>query len=207
MSDADLNPYDAPLHSLVPETTDDIDEGTASGDGIWRDDDLLIVRIGSALPARCVKCNEPAARWKKQTLYWHHSNLYFLLPLGLVVYLIVMLMVRRRILLSVGVCQRHLDRRSRSMAIALLLTTSGSVAIILATCLMGSTHRSFSLPIFLSGVGLVIGGAVYGVLGSRLLRAKRIDPIFAWIKGASPEYLAELPEFALSSDEMPLSGQ
>jgi hypothetical protein len=24
--------------------------------------------------------------------------------------------------------------------------------------------------------------------------AKRIDPYFAWIKGACPEYLAELPE-------------
>jgi hypothetical protein len=201
MSDAERNPYDAPLDHLATEAADAIDDGPADDDGIWRDDDLLIVRIGSALPPRCVKCNAPAVRWKKQSLYWHHSNLYFLLPLGVAVYLIVMLMVRRHVLLSVGVCQRHLDRRSRIMSVALLMTTSGLVAIILAACLVGSTHRGFSLPIFLSGVAFVIVGVLYGMLGSRLLRAKRIDPIFAWIKGASLEYLAELPEFALSSDE------
>jgi len=186
MSDADLNPYAAPFASLVPEPA------TSDG-GVWRDADLLVVRKGSVLPARCVKCNEAAERWKKQTLYWHHPGLYVLL-LSPLIYLIVVLIVRQSIALPIGVCRRHLARRRRVIFVAWLLVFGGLGTMILTGSLVGAARRDFALPVLLSGIAMMIVGAFYGVLGARLLWPKRIDPYFAWINGASPEYLAELPE-------------
>ncbi len=202
MSDTNLNPYAAPIPDSTPEPTggdaaaflDDNGIEHPCDDGVWRDGNLLFVCKGSALPKRCVKCNEPAVRLRKHTLHWHDPGFYFLLLLSPFVYLIVMLRVRQSASLSVGVCQRHLARQSRIWSIALLLIVGGFATVCLAACLHGPARHNFGLLVLLSGVAMITGGVCYGAIWSRLLWAKRIDADFAWINGASAEFLAWLPE-------------
>jgi hypothetical protein len=202
MSDGNLNPYAAPVPSFLPEPacsdsaeiSSDNSEESPNDNGVWRDGNLLFVCKGSALPKRCVKCNEPAHRLRKHILHWHEPDFYFLLLLSPFVYLIVMQKVRQSASLSIGVCRRHLAQRSRIWSIALLLIVGGLAMIFLAACLRGPARQDFALPVLLFGVAMITVGVCYGIIWSRLLWAKRIDADFAWINGASPEFLASLPE-------------
>lgn len=191
------NPYEPPLASVIPEQTDVVPElGDASeeiDDGVWRDFGMLVVRKGSVLPLRCVKCNAPAARLKKLTLNWHPPGLYFLLIAPLI-YVIVVVIVRQSIPVSAGICERHRAQQRRSLFIAWLLVFGGLLSMILAGCLLGAARHRFSLPLLLGGIAAIAVGALYGVLGPRLLWPERIDSYFAWINGACDAYLAELPE-------------
>ena len=72
---------------------------------------------------------------------------------------------------------------------------------ILGGCFMDNRLRQeFGMPVLLIGCAMIVGSAVYAVIATRLLWAKRIDPYFAWIKGACPDYLAELPDLPLPSN-------
>lgn len=189
MADENFNPYSPPLASLVPEPAD-------SSGGVWRDGNLLVVRKGCMLPGRCVKCNQPAVeRRKRQRLYWHSPWLYLILvfTLNLLIYMIVALIVQRSIIVQTGVCERHRRRRRQVISIAWLMFVGSVIAIGVGGSLMDN-RTNLGLPILLVGCGLLAGAPIYGFSASRLLWAKRIDTYFAWLKGACPEYLAELPE-------------
>ncbi len=194
MSNLDLNPYAAPFASLVPEPA------TSDG-GVWRDADLLVVRKGCVLPDRCVKCNEPADGIRKTlTLYWHNPWIYILL-LQILIYIIVSLIVRQSVVLPAGICRRHLVRRRWAILLAWMLFFGGLGVTILGGCFMDNRQRQeFGMPVLLIGCAMIVGSAIYAVIATRLLWAKRIDPYFAWIKGACPDYLAELPDLPLPSN-------
>ena len=46
--------------------------------------------------------------------------------------------------------------------------------------------------LILASVILFLGGAIYGLIGSRMVVATRIDDTFVWLKGVNREFLAEL---------------
>jgi hypothetical protein len=80
---------------------------------IWRSDKLLVAAPGAELPDRCVKCNAPAGgRRLKRTLYYHHPAIYLLLLCNLIIFAIVALIVRKRAVLQIGLCEHHLARRN-----------------------------------------------------------------------------------------------
>ena len=190
MSDPNLNPYAPPVASLVPET-----EAQGPTDGVWRDGGLLVVRKGSVLPARCVKCNEPVeGKRKRQTLYWCSPWVY-LLVISPLILVIVYMIIRQSIVVQTAVCRQHRSQRNRVILVAWLLVFGGVGLIILGGTMMDN-HRpnDLGLPLILAGCVLVVAGPIYGVTAARLQWAKRIDSYFAWLKGASPDYLAELPE-------------
>ena len=104
MSDNNLNPYAAPIADSTPEPTGGDAAAFLDDNGVehratracGRDRSLLFVCKGSYLVECCVKCNEPAVRLRKHTLYWHDPGFYFFSPLlSPFVYLIVMLRVRQ----------------------------------------------------------------------------------------------------------------
>jgi len=190
MSDAEINPFASPLASLVPEVVTD--------DEIWRDGDLLVVRKAVSLPDRCVKCNAPAEGVRlRRSLLWHHWSVYLTLLLapwliGILLYVVVSVIVRQRAEIDTGICRRHLARRRGAIAISWLtvLLSFGITIIGFSTFPRSDVAGIVALGCFL----LFIAGSVYGVLASRILWPKKIDPFFAWLHGVCPEYLAELPE-------------
>jgi hypothetical protein len=82
---------------------------------------ILVVPRDSTLPARCVACgNIPTEPWVKITFSWHHPGYYCFL-VSPIIYVVVALIVRRRIKLSVPLCKAHKSIRTKRLWIATIL--------------------------------------------------------------------------------------
>ncbi len=76
----------------------------------------LVVELGAVFPDRCLKCNAPAEGFKKRfNVSWHHPALYLLVLLGLLIYVIVALVVRKTARLDIPLCPRHRALRRNLM--------------------------------------------------------------------------------------------
>jgi len=156
------------------------------GAGLWREGDVLVVKKDAALPDRCVRCNGRAdGAMLKQSYQWHNPALYILAPFALLIYVLVALAIRKTATLHVGICREHLTARKRSRLGSALLAIAGVVSLFLA--IEGGSLFGWG------GLLLLLGGAVWGTIGTRLLSVQGIDDHFVRLKGAHPGYLSALP--------------
>ncbi len=162
---------------------------TFSVGNIWRFKNQMVLRSETPMPDRCVRCNEPANGFRlKRTLWWHPPALYILVVVSLIIYLIVAVIVRKKAVLFVPLCTRHRQLRSRNIMTAWGLVV-GSIASFIAAAAF-----SVAWPAVF-GVVMLLAALVMGVLGTtRIVYASKIDKEFAWVKGAGPAFLANLPE-------------
>jgi hypothetical protein len=173
-----LNPYAPPKASLDPSFTEDL----------WRDGKILVLRNGSHLPDRCIKCNGPAVTpMKRRKVYWHHPALYALL-VSWPIYLIVALIVRKSAAVAPGLCSVHRTRRWIGIAV-------GWGGLLLSILLMIVGGGSENGLLVLAGLILFLTALVAAVLLSRLIFPQRIDQDFVRLKGCGKAFLDSLPEF------------
>jgi hypothetical protein len=148
---------------------------------IWR---------GTELPPVCVRCGAPAREkpWKR-SFYWHEPALYLTILLGVLVYVIIAVVVRKRIDLDVPMCEAHWRRRAllRKVSYGMLALAVGLV--VLAFSVRGEAAPGFAcLGSFVTGVAaLFVHGAA-----DRSIQPKRITDDYAEFAGASPQFLAVL---------------
>jgi hypothetical protein len=179
---AAVNPY-APTPATLRGDAAPV-AGTA-----WRDGKLLVTLLEAELPHRCVKCNEPCDPPKKpRTIYWHHPGIYLLILVALLIYLIVALVARRTARISVGLCERHRNKRR-------LVIGSAWSGVIAGFLIMVWGFNDGPALAALFGFLLWLGSMFYGVLASRIIWAKRIDKQNAFVKGCGPEFLDTLPNW------------
>jgi hypothetical protein len=173
----EFNPYAAPEADISSP------EGSSE---IRREGDLLVIPRLCMLPPRCIKCNAPMdGTYLDRKLYWHSAGWYFLIFFNIIIYAAVAAMVRKTATVQYGLCAEHRSARRRDIAIIVALML-GSPAIAIAAAAM-------DVPVFLL-LWLVgwLAAAVYAVLRTNVLRPQRIDDVTAWVKGASPAFLASL---------------
>jgi hypothetical protein len=182
-SSNEINPYAAPQTPLVAQAVAD---GEAWRDGAW-----LVCRKESHLPGRCVKCNEPVTSQPlKKKFYWHPPVFYVLIVISLIIYVIVALIVRKTATVHIGLCDRHVAKRRTGVIVGWLLFFVG-----LGTMFAAGSAKGDAVAFFvLGGIGLMLAGAIFGIVMAQTLRPKKIDNYFAWYTGACPEFLAELPD-------------
>jgi hypothetical protein len=187
------NPYSPPKAAL---------EVHAQGE-YWRDGKNVMCHPGSTLPARCVKCSEPALQpMKARKLYWHHGAWYLLVLLNVVIYVIVALIVRRKATVTYGVCSRHRNRRWLFMAIGwggsilglLLLVVNPVIAItvVLAAVLAGFVGARLVYPTRITKEEVRLAGCGEAFLESLELGAKAAPVARAGL-GSCPNCAARLP--------------
>jgi len=159
--------------------------------GAFRDGKLLIVTQGSQLPAICLECGQPISREpRKRTYYWHNPWLFFLILAGLLIYVIVALIVRKRFQLYLPLCETHRRARRRvAWAAAFLL-----IGIIPVGILIGSTDTPNSglwavLVMFL----MFFAGLACWALSSGPLRPTLINESYGRFKGTREAFLSQLP--------------
>ncbi len=186
----DVNPYASPQADTTIAQKVRLD---ARHDrvGAWHNGKLLIVGHKTTLPPRCVKCNAPTELPPKRfRLAWHSPFVYLaLVLLGPLAYIAVALIFRRKMTVLVGICDYHRFHRR----LAILAGVSGTF-LGFGLVIAGGMSAT-GLPALL-GVLLVPTAIVYSYFKTRIVWPKRIDKHFAQLRGACPEYLAELPEFA-----------
>lgn len=171
-----VNPYESPAAELTfrPHA-----ECVRQGDRIF-------VPRGYDLPPRCIRCNAPAqAPIRLRTLWWHSPALYALIVIGVLIYAIVAVIVRKRFQVSPGLCDVHAAQRSRTMALGLGVGFASLIGMFVA---MASDIEGAAIWLtLLSIVAFVI--TMYRV---RLVYPKRIDDRGALLAGFGQPFLASI---------------
>ena len=121
------------------------------------------------------------------TRYYCHHPAYYLLILfpGLLVYIIVALIVRRRAVLQVALCPFHHHRRHWRIALSMASVLAGFAMVTWAIANAGGAAGVVGVITIL--VGLFVASNIAS------LRPTQIDS-HVWLKGAGAGFLAQLPE-------------
>ena len=177
-----------------PEFLQRMTEGAApsgSAVGLWRTNKILVTRSETPFPDRCVKCNAPAHGFRlKRVLYWQHPAYYLLIIISLLIFLIVALIVRKKAVLHVGLCDRHRAQRRQ----AIIIGCSGTLAGLAIAVIGGAAFSSGWLAF--AGVMIFLVTAIYGGLIAPMVSAAKISGENVWIKGVHRDFLADLPEWS-----------
>ena len=188
---SEFNPYRAP-ETLLPKGERQPGENP-SGEGMWSEGKLLVMRKEAEFPDRCVKCNAPAEGYRlKRKLSWSSAwyglillSIFIIWVFALILYLLVHLIARKQATVWVPICPRH--RRSRKL-FTLIGWMSGlaSIGMTFASVLMTETLRADQQMALL---GLAV---VFGLICNRSIAPEKITDSMIWIKGVSPAFLASL---------------
>ncbi len=160
--------------------------------GVWREGKTLVMRKDAKLPERCVKSNLPAETHLVRNVAWHPSWVYILILLGLLFYVIVAVIVQKRAKIIIGLTDAWAKKRRTTILVAWLLVLGG-----LGIIIGGFATLSGDAPVITLIVGLVmmLGGAIYGSMGARLISVTRMTDEYVWLNGVCPEFLDELPDW------------
>jgi hypothetical protein len=154
---------------------------------LWRSGKLLKMEVNATLPGRCVKCNAPAVEpIKRRTYSWHSPGWYALIVLGLLAYVIVALVVRKKAQVSPGLCPAHHGARNRNILIAWLAFFAGVGVIFWG---MDSKNDYYG---YLAG-GLMLFGLVIGVGFTKIITPTHMDNRVLTFSGCGEAFLRELP--------------
>jgi len=185
---ASENPYSPPLTSSIVYDAQIVEDL-----GLWRKGRVLVMRKGVQLPARCVKSNVPAERRLKRSLYWHHPTIYLSILISILIYAILALILRKSATIYIGLSDEWFAKRHRAMFVGWLLVLA-SIAMLVAG--VGMQDQRDAFPWLIAASPLVfLFGAIYGLLGARMVTAVRISDEYVWLKGVHPDFLADLPEW------------
>ena len=120
-------------------------DGPSGGTGrvaAWRDGNVVVMLAGGEIPHRCVKCNEPADEpTKERTLYWYNPWLYLLVLISILVFAIVALIVRKKAVVSAGLCADHKRRRRTALIVAWIGVLAGTLLLLLGVTESSRPHR------------------------------------------------------------------
>jgi hypothetical protein len=166
-------------------------EGAAmpSAGGLWRSNKRLVARTETVFPDRCIKCNTPAGGFRlKRTLYWVHPAYFLLILCNLLVLLIVYLIVRKKAVVHIGLCEQHRSKRKRGLIIG---WSSVALGIILMCC-AGFMSSGWG---FFIGLLVLLGGGITGAVMARAVTPTKVDKEYVWLAGVHRDFMAGLPEW------------
>lgn len=180
---SEFNPYAPSKASMAGRTP----MAVASDVKVWRDGKTVVTLTDASLPARCVKCNEPADHpTKVRTLYYVHPAVYLLFFAGLLILLIVYLIVRKKAEVDPGMCAQHKSRRLMAIGFAWLAFIGGFLLL----------FASGDMPALGVIAGLLILAApIVGLTLGRLVYLKKVTKEEVRLGGFGPAYLDDLPDY------------
>jgi hypothetical protein len=149
----------------------------------------VLSREATALPTRCVKCNEPAAEpTKARKLYWHSSWIYLLIVVNILIYAVVAIIVRKKVVVAPGLCSVHKRNRRIGIGVSWTILIAGLALL----CIGVSTGDSAGVG---GGMLVMLAAILVSVFVSRILRANRIDARYIRLKGCGSAFLDSMPPF------------
>lgn len=182
------NPY-APTPASLESGTSSVHAETA---GVWRDGNVLVMQPHASLPHRCVKCNAAADQpIRERKVYWHHPGIYALILINLIIYAIVALIVRKKAIVSPGLCLEHKQRRRNAFIVGWAGFALG-IGLFFAA---GATESENGPVYVLAGIISILVGIVWGIVFGRIVYAKRIDEVYVRLTGCGTLFLDSLPPF------------
>lgn len=168
--------------------------GAWSSAGLWRNGKTLVMEKNAQLPNRCVKSNVTTDGRLRRRLSWHPPALLLVFLLcGPVPYIIVALLTRKQATIEIGLSEEWFEKRRRA-------TLFGWGAVVFSIVLLfvgfGATGKGDTGAILIFGAILVgLFGAIFGLMGSRMVYAKQITGTHVFLNGVCQEYMEALPEW------------
>ncbi len=178
------NPYQSPQAPIVKPAV--VESG-----GLWRSGKLLVMRKDAQLPDRCVKSNEPTTRRLKRKLTWHHPAVYLGLLANILIYAILAICMQKRATIEIPLTDEWFSRRRRTILIgwgSVIL----SIGLFIVSAIGLDSNSLFGWAMFVSVITF-FGGAIYGLVASRMVSPTKIDDAHVWLKGVNREFLDDLP--------------
>lgn len=161
--------------------------GNATG-GVWRDGNKLVIEYNTILPEACIKTNLPTRSRLKRSFSWYPRWVLLTLPLGLIPCVILASTYGKKAKIEIPLAPEILRSRTRGIILAWLIFVMAIVAVTIA-----ASQQSGSIAI--GAVGLCLLASVVGIVSSNQVACSKITSELIWLKGASTEYLHELPEW------------
>lgn len=186
--DEDRNPYAPPRPVLDEPERGRAGRGQPSDEptNAWTENELVVMpRFGAELPDRCVVCNRPTTYKLKRTFQWHNPAYYFLVCAGWIVYLIVLLIVRKTATVYLGLCEAHEARRKNGLYILW-----GGLVAGLFFVFLGTSART-PLIMLIAVIGMTIAIFV-GAMQARVVTVKKIDETHLYLVTGAP-FMLSLP--------------
>lgn len=147
---------------------------------------------GGQLPWRCVKTGEPVQEHdlKTKTLYWCTPWAALSILLSLLIYLILYLVLRKKLVVQIPLSPagRSILRKHAFIACGLVI---GGIAM----AVYGFVNLDTLTWLPFLGILILLVGLIYGVMKANALRVTKIANGEAWLTGACPEFLDQLPEY------------
>jgi hypothetical protein len=175
-----------------PRVLEKMREGVTIGAGPWRDGKLLVTLKNTPLPEACLKCGAPPVKKVKKGISWHHPALYVLILIGLLIYLIVALCVRKTATVFVPLCADCNKRRWRNVAISWLSFALAVALFFIAGSVLSGDASAFTA---FGGVALLLF-SLFWMIGTQLILPQKIDGTYAWVKKAGKPFLDKLPQWS-----------
>jgi hypothetical protein len=127
----------------------------------------------------------------KKALSWHHPALYLVIFVGLLIYLILALCLRKTATIFVPLCADCNGRRKRNGLISFLGFAGALVAFIVAAATLEGDASTVAV---LAGVGLILFSLIW-MASTQFVYAKKINDTHAWVKKAGTPFLDRLPQW------------
>lgn len=149
-----------------------------------RTKDMAVPR-GASLPANCVKCGAPAEHpWRKK-FYWHPSWVYIFLVVNLLIYVLIAILIRKKMELNVPLCEVHHGERKRYKILAAVMLL-GCVPVGL---MIGSLLPNGQSPGWAVGTIMFFTGLFFLHRSSNYMYARKIDEHGGVFRGAKEPFL------------------
>lgn len=189
MDNAGRTQQGAPGYPAIPEYGLPPGYGVAfgQGGGVWRDGRTLIMHKTARLPDCCIKCGVQANGCHlRKKLSWHHPALALLILVGILVYVIVALVVRKSATVEISLCEDHLRKHRIAVIVSWLIFLAGFAFIVLAIAAESGGSALF-------GVLLIFASAISAATWAKVVTVKKIDDYFVWLRGIDESFLTMLP--------------
>ena len=146
--------------------------------------DMAVPR-GASLPANCVKCGATAELpWRKK-FYWHPSWVYIFVVLNLLIYVLIAILVRKKMELNVPLCEVHHGERKRyNILAAVMLLGCVPVGITIGFLFAGGEGPGWAV-----GTIMFVTGLVFLLRSNNYMSARKIDEQGGVFRGAKEPFL------------------
>jgi hypothetical protein len=157
-------------------------------------------RLGHELPDLCMKCGAPAMVYKPRTFSWHPGWVYVLLFFGVLPFIIVALVLTKRMTVCVPLCHAH---RNHWLLRSLILIGSffglfaaGFVLFLLSLQpgLPGRSHDLVGLACLGSVIGLIVWLILAAVFSATSIRATQITDQSITLAGVANDFVEAYAE-------------
>ncbi len=195
----DDNPYASPQTEPL-----DLPKGEWGGDfrDCWRDGTLLVVCPTTVLPRRCVKSNEPAVGKPIRmscdrtppVLVLVLLPMMCLFPPIILVYVLIAVVCKWTfsVRLPLGRAWRSRRRVAYSAGLA------AAFALIAILIWWGQAQGNGApWAAVIAALAVLLAVILWAVVRSIVLTQRRTSRGYVWLKGAHPDYLAQLPDWPL----------